>query len=81
MMKSLVATMALTSFLLAASGGVSDEKIKQEVQQRQDAQRQEIETKKSNLDTKHDVKKDTEKSVKEKTKEKEAKLKEKSKKE
>ena len=49
MIKSLVASMALASLVFAVSGGVSDEKVKQEVQVRQDAQRQEIETKKANL--------------------------------
>jgi|GEM_PF-2593238 C4-dicarboxylate-specific signal transduction histidine kinase len=82
MIKSLVASMALVSLVFAAShsGGVSEEKVKQEVQLRQDAQKQEIESKKSQLDTKQDVKKETEKTTKTKAKEKEEKLKEKSKK-
>lgn len=75
MRKSFVALIALASLAFAASnsGGVSEEKVKQEVQLRQDAQRQEIETKKSQLDTKQDVKKDTEKATKSKAKEKEEK--------
>ncbi|MEZ7935261.1 MAG: hypothetical protein QMB67_10105 [Sulfurospirillum sp.] len=80
MIKSLVASMALASLVFAVSGGVSDEKVKQEVQVRQDAQRQEIETKKSQLDTKQDVKKETEKATKSKAKEKEEKVKDKTKK-
>lgn len=82
MKKSFVALMALASLVFAAShsGGVSEEKVKQEVQLRQDAQRQEIEAQKSQLDTKQDVKKDSEKATKSKAKEKEEKIKDKSKK-
>lgn len=82
MKKSFVALMVLTSFVFAAgnSGGVSDEKVKQEVQMSQDAQKQEIATKKSNLDAKHDVKKEMEK-TKKTMKEKEENVKDKVKKE